>query len=204
MENSIDSDPCLIVLYLFTGKLKKYIFSNFGIEPVIFEEENIFLPKDYSNFNLNQNPKKLSKRSQDFERNFANLQKKSSIILMDKFLQLILTWQNVTFICQDSDSRTYMTILRTLLKNGFCPVIVRNGRKILVLEIKALNLRFITSNSYFDGNEFEVANQYSLNFNQHFFPTKFLLPQNINYEGKVPQIQFFFSILDTAKETKIC
>jgi hypothetical protein len=202
MENSIDSDPCLIVLYLFTGKLKKYIFSNFGIEPVIFEEENIFLPKDYSNFNLNQNPKKLSKRSQDFERNFANLQKKSSIILMDKFLQLILTWQNVTFICQDSDSRTYMTILRTLLKNGFCPVIVRNGRKILVLEIKALNLRFITSNSYFDGNEFEVANQYSLNFNQHFFPTKFLLPQNINYEGKVPQIQFFFSILDTAKETK--
>ncbi len=194
-----DSDPCLLVIYLYNSKFKKYVFSNFTTEP-LFYEEDVFLPFEYSNCNANANTNRFSKKSKDFERNFNNLQKKSSILLIDKFLQLITTWKNVTFICQDSDSKMYMTILRSFLKNGFCPVIVRNGRKILVLEIKALNLCFITSNAYFEGNEFELANQYDLIFDQHFFPKQFLLPNNINYEGKVPDIQFFHSISDTEKE----
>jgi hypothetical protein len=204
-----DVDPILIIIYQCGDfAVTKYVLSHFKNEPSVFKEENILSLKTFSS---NSQMFKTSKTSQDFKRNLTNLHSKTAFLLMEKFLQLITqkSWNNTTFICQDFDSRTFMIILRTFVQNGFCPVIVRNGRKILVLEIKGLNLRFIASNSYFEGTEIELANQYNIKFDEHFFPKQFLLPHNINYQGQVPECNYFYSIYDDdkvklKKETFVC
>ena len=93
-----------------------------------------------------------------------------------------------------------MTLLRAFVRNGFCPTIVRNGRKILLMEIKPLSLRFITSNSYFEGNEYDLANQYELIYNKIYFPSKFDAPENWFYDGIVPNVNYFLLPLDNDNE----
>lgn len=90
-----------------------------------------------------------------------------------------------------------MTLLNTFIRNGFCPTVIRNGRKILVIELKAYGLRFITSNTYFDLNEYELANQYNIPFEKIYFPSKFF---DVSYEGVTPDLTFFTSPMDTMIE----
>ena len=89
-----------------------------------------------------------------------------------------------------------MVLLNAFVRNGFCPTIVRDGRKIKLMEIKHLGLRFLTSNAYFNNsNEYELANQYGVKFQQVFFPNKFCTIENFDYDGEVPTLQFFLSSL---------
>ena len=85
-----------------------------------------------------------------------------------------------------------MLLLRAFIRNGFCPTIVRDGRKIKLMEIKCLGLRFLTSNAYFDNDEYELATQYDIKFQQVYFPKKFLEIKNFDYVGDVPSLIFFF------------
>jgi len=199
------SEPCLAVIYQYVkSSFTKYVISHFQDEPKVIKEENA-LPISCPLLNNNiSSPMKKTRKSLDFQTNMKRLQEKHSIFLIDKFLQLITKddWFNTTFICQDFDSRTMMSLLQAFVKNGFCPVVVRNGRKILLLELKSLKLRFLTSNSYFEGSENEIAELYNIQFTQHFFPKQFLLPQNWNYEGPIPEYCFFNSITDTSKTQK--
>ena len=89
-----------------------------------------------------------------------------------------------------------MCLLKAFIRNGFCPSVIRKGRKILVMEIKVLGVRFITSNLYFNGDEYDVANQYEIKFNRCFFPLDFIQIQNFDYEGLLPDLKYFFSALD--------
>ena len=124
--------------------------------------------------------------------------------LMDKFLQLITTadWNNTTFICQDEDSLILMSVLHSFVQNGFCPSVIRNGRKIILLELKCFELRFLNSNLYFNCNEYEIAEQYNIVYNQIFFPKKFLNITNFEYQGPVPHFLYFLSTLDSPKENE--
>ena len=94
-----------------------------------------------------------------------------------------------------------MTLLNGLIRNGFCPEIIRNGRHIMVMEVKPLGLRFLSCNSYLNGNEFEMAKQYNINYNQTFFPLKFFESKNLLYHGNIPDIAFFTSNLDSPEVT---
>ena len=57
-----------------------------------------------------------------------------------------------------------MTILKALVDHGICPQIVRKGKHIVLLEISELNVRFLNSNNYLVGSEFEIAKQFEINF----------------------------------------
>ena len=198
-----ESEPLLIIVHCEenkTGSFSKYIFSHFLEEPLLTVERNSFLYK-YKEETQNKIISDLNKKkSQDFVRNLQNLQeRKNHFLLIDKLLQTITTqsWQNTTFICQDEDSNTFMTLLNAFIRNGFCPEIVRNGRHIMVMEIKPLGLRFLSSKSYFEGNEFQIAKQYNLKFDYTFFPQKFFQSQNILYQGEIPDLSYFVSNLDS-------
>ena len=93
-----------------------------------------------------------------------------------------------------------MILLNAFVRNGFCPTIVRDGRKIKLMEIKNLGLRFLTSNAYFNNNEYELASQYDIKYEQVFFPKKFCTIENFDYEGEVPSLQLFISSLDTTED----
>jgi G:T-mismatch repair DNA endonuclease (very short patch repair protein) len=93
-------------------------------------------------------------------------------------------------------------LLNAFLSIGVTPNVVRKGRKILFLEIKQLKLKFITSNAYLEGNEYEIAEQYNLKFTKHFFPMHFNQTINYNYKGKIPNLEMFLLFSDTVKLRK--
>ena len=93
-----------------------------------------------------------------------------------------------------------MCLLHAFIRNGFCPTVIRNGRKILVMEIKAKKLRFITSNSYFNMDEYNLAKQFEIPFNYSYFPKQFIKIENFNFVGPVPDIKYFISAFDNEAE----
>jgi hypothetical protein len=101
---------------------------------------------------------------------------KDNINFMDKILQFVLdpVWANTTYVCQDMHSIFLTAALKALLSNGICPKVIRKQCQILVLAIKPLNVRFITSNAYLVGDEFDLAEQFEIKFDHYFFPSKFL------------------------------
>lgn len=91
-------------------------------------------------------------------------------------------------------------LLDAFLKIGIAPDVIRNGRKIILLEIKELQLKFITSNSYLEGNEFQLATQFGIHFDNHFFPIHFNKKSNYNYSGPIPPIEYFLTFRDTPED----
>ena len=97
-----------------------------------------------------------------------------------------------------------MCLLNAFIRNGFCPTLIRSGRKILVMEFKLNKLRFLTSNAYFNVTEFDLATQFEIPFNYFYFPKQFIQIENFDYEGPVPNLEFFITDLDdqTVKDRK--
>ena len=94
-------------------------------------------------------------------------------------------------------------LLDAFLKIGIAPDVIRNGRKIILLEIKELQLKFITSNSYLEGNEFQLATQFDINSDHHFFPIHFNKKVNYNYYGPVPPVESFLTLKKSSLSSAI-
>ncbi len=210
--NELFLEPCLIIIYkeISRGQFKKFVLTCDDFHLNDFTENNVInyeyvLEELSSLYNAESNEKKRSKKTFDFNENFKKLQSQQNcyLSLIDKFVKLVshAEWQNMTFISQDNTSQNYNTILSAFLKNGFCPKVIQNGRKILFMELESFNLRFITSNSYFEGSEFEVAKQFDVKFDRYFFPESLKNPTYFEYEGSVPDKEFFYSFNDN-DETK--
>ena len=93
-----------------------------------------------------------------------------------------------------------MYLLKGFLDYGFLPEVIRKGRQILLLEIKQLGLRFLTSGSYIAGDEYEISNQFNCSLEKHMFPFKFLAKENYQYNGEIPDLNYFLSTLDSNLE----
>jgi hypothetical protein len=176
------------------------------INAVYFNLYDIPNPNNFKNDNLQETQKKKNKKRktkccEDFQNNVKVLHEKNAknLNLIDKLIQLITLpeWNNTTFISQDLDSLNFTSILLGFLNNGFCPKIIQNGRIILFMEIPNINLRFIRSNAYLNQIELELAQTFQLPIDFIFFPEQFNIIQNFNYCGKVPDVNFFLSVLDS-------
>ena len=95
--------------------------------------------------------------------------------------------------------------MKGFLEHGFCPTVIRKGRKILVIEIKALGIRFLTSNAYLTGNEYTISEQFDIKFDSHFIPNQLIHKDNFDYEGIIPKLKYFLGTFDSnaEKEAKI-
>jgi len=115
-----------------------------------------------------------------------------------KFLKFVLDkmFTNTTYICQDRDSVILMTLLKGFLQYGFCPEVVKKSKNIMLLEIPELGLRFLNSNNYLDGHEYQISEQFGITFEEIFFPQTFLLESNVEYSGLIPDVENFVSIFD--------
>jgi hypothetical protein len=199
------SEPLLVIIYWekeLNGNFTKYVFSHFENEPSLDIQESFF-SFEYITTNIEFSNNQKLKQTQDFKRNIKNLQSNTNhFLLTDKILQEITKWTNTTFICQDEDSRSYMLLLNAFIRNGFCPNLVRNGRHILLMEIKSLNLRFLTSNTYLEGDEFVLAKQFNIDYIRSFFPYKFFEAKHIFYQGNIPDISYFLNNFDSTDRTK--
>ena len=97
-----------------------------------------------------------------------------------------------------------MTILRGLIHYAIRPNIIRKGKNILLLEVPELSIRFLNSNNYLSGSEYEIADQYGIPCKEKkYFPQNFLLFENLNYIGEIPELKYFQSFFDVPESLKM-
>lgn len=97
-----------------------------------------------------------------------------------------------------------MLLLRLLVKNGFCPnIIKKKGNLLMVIEIPEASMRIISSNNYINGDEVSLALMFQLKIEPLFFPQSLKKMTLLNFEGEVPDFQSFLEISDTIERIKI-
>ncbi len=74
---------------------------------------------------------------------------------------------------------------------------VRDGKRIFLLEVKDLSIKFLRSNNYWPGNEDDLSKQFNLKTETTYFPTFFNHPKNYSYSGTFPDTKYFFEFTDT-------
>ena len=139
--------PCLALIAReeeLRGKFHKYTFTESFLD-IKNEKETDFMNNKYytENYELFLTLKKNQKFTDDFNVNLKTLLAKTlDLSLTDKILQLVMNpiYHNTTYICQDNQSIFLNSLLNGLLLHGFSPITIRNSGKILVLQIKSLNI----------------------------------------------------------------
>lgn len=90
--------------------------------------------------------------------------------------------------------------MESLIDLGIAPEIIRNGKHIFLLSLPHIQVRFIRSNNYISGDEYCLAQQFGVPFYKHFFPQKFNNNCNFDYEGEVPDENYFFTFCDSTQK----
>jgi len=75
---------------------------------------------------------------------------------------------------------------------------VKNGSRIILLEVRALKTRFLSHENYLCGNIYQIAAQFDVKFVRHFFPkSSFDWNTNLDYIGAIPDVQTFVNEFDS-------
>ncbi len=88
-------------------------------------------------------------------------------------------------------------VIEELINFGVFPQVVRDGKRIFLLEIKDAAIKFLRSNNYWPGNEDELAKQFNIEYEKTFFPTFFNQETNFDYCGEIPNEDYFFEFSDS-------
>ena len=121
IKTESDDEPILTIIYreeTKKGSFTKYQFENFETVKLTKSEESLLFNYDelITNDNSSRNSKTLNK-SEELKANLQKLNEKEITLMTDKILQLIMTWENTTFICQDEDSTCYVRFNDLFLVN---------------------------------------------------------------------------------------
>ena len=74
---------------------------------------------------------------------------------------------------------------------------VCDGKRIFLLEIKDIGVKFLRSNNYWPGNEDDLRKQFEIDVEKTFFPVFFNQDINYSYSGIIPDEKYFFEFSDT-------
>lgn len=85
-----------------------------------------------------------------------------------------------------------------MLSYGISINVVRDGRRIFLVEIKDLSIQFVRSNNYFKLNEFQLADMFEISNKKIFFPSH--VRDNQHLSEKVPEVDYFFEFEDSEEE----
>ena len=105
----VSDEPIIVMIYKEDkekkGKFTKYELNSFNWRPSLRTTPGI-LDYSYDESASSTNTVKSTKLSQDFTTNLKLLKSKSTILLSDRVIQLLMSeeWRNTTFISQDEDS----------------------------------------------------------------------------------------------------
>jgi hypothetical protein len=83
-------------------------------------------------------------------------------------------------------------ILKHCVENGIKPYCVYNGSKIMLMEIKPINLRIIDSSNFVQGPLKNFPKTFGLKeLKKGYFPHFFNTTENQNYIGKIPDTKYY-------------
>jgi hypothetical protein len=109
--------------------------------------------------------------------------------------------ENCTFLVATDE--IMQAVLQLTLKHFQNPDLIQKGRKILLIELPGVKVRFINFSSYIQGSLIELAAQFEVPRPFHFFPNCWNNKKNYHYEGKVPDLNDFFEFNDTENDRKL-
>ena len=169
------NDPLFAIFYREEkerGNFNKYIFFEKDLGNDIFEEN--YLNEKYFNPDWNidisfKSGSKLSDKSTFFQQ-LESLKRESNLSAKVLCFTLNENFGYTTYICEDSSSTNLMILVNWFVGYGICPRLIRKGRNIIILEVPELHVRFIASNNYICGNEYNLAKQFNVTFDPDFFP----------------------------------
>ena len=81
-----------------------------------------------------------------------------------------------------------------MLNAGISINVIRDGRKVFVVEIKDLSIQFLRSNNYFQGDEFQLANMFEIPNKKIFFPFRVKHHEECN---QIPNLKDYYDFKDT-------
>ena len=81
-----------------------------------------------------------------------------------------------------------------MLNAGISINVIRDGRKVFVVEIKDLSIQFLRSNNYFQGDEFKLANMFEIPNKKIFFPYRVKHHEECN---QIPNLKDYYDFKDT-------
>ncbi len=110
--------------------------------------------------------------------------------VVEKLLNYLLksSFSNSTIFVHGQD---LFYILQTLYANGFTPNVVKKQNQIMLVEEKALGLRFVETGNYINP---KLLGAHS--FQYPYFPFRWLHKDFFNYVGKPPKLDDFFCFED--------
>lgn len=148
-------------------------------------------------------PKK-TKITQDFLLISKQLEKKSEKTVMEMFLTIILNedWCNFTVILSDPFGFFLQKLTTELISLGICPRLINNVNKVILLEIRQIKLRFITTEMYHLNLNSEQKIKEMYQMKDHFFPYLFNKIENYNYCGNRPDVKYFIELSDSEQLVK--
>lgn len=90
-----------------------------------------------------------------------------------------------------------MLLMDSFISAGFCPKVIRNGRRFKLISIEQLSIKIVPSYNYFTGDEFYLSELFDISFEPLYFPYKFLNIENLNYHGSIPLFSYFEDQFDS-------
>ena len=92
-----------------------------------------------------------------------------------------------------------MFLLEAFISQGFCPNVIRSGRRFKLVSLDELNIKILPSYNYFSGDEFVLAKLFDVKYSPSFFPYAMLSDKYIQYKGKIPTSNWFLSEFDSTE-----
>jgi hypothetical protein len=91
-----------------------------------------------------------------------------------KFIQLVTqpSWRNSTLISWNDKFSHLSLIFEGLCSLGATPTLMNKSKKIFSVTLENHHLRFIDACNFFSGQLYDVALQYDVEFEKHFFPDR--------------------------------
>ena len=143
----MDQIPCIasVLREETRSNFQKYLFKNNELHCANVFSDSVtidYLPHSLENA---QFEKKDLKRNGLLSNKIRHFKSKFKDDCLSKLLRFILDpdYSCTTYICQDTDSLVFMTILKGLVDIGICPNVVRKGKNILLLEVPELSIRLL-------------------------------------------------------------
>lgn len=139
-------------------------------------------------------PKK--KPTKNIKSLMANNAKENNFI--SKFLNFLLSEENYfSLVLSINDEKNNMgTILKILAFNNLIPKVVKRNNKFISLRLVTNNLLFLNFSNYFSGTIVDLASHCMYKKKLIFFPINLNYHEWCKFEGSIPKIEAFISLLD--------
>lgn len=200
--------PNFVTLWKETklGHFDKYSFASDDLNMESTSVQNFFSGNyDVNSLNPGKPLKSYCNKTETTKYEIEKLQKKERKNVLEKFAVFLFSKcsEDYVFLSLNYGTDNMACILELFSSLRLSPSIIRKGNQFISLFYQPQAFLFLNASNYFKGCHEEIVNQFRLNLSPILFPVSFNNPTNFNYQGSIPNVNFFHDLLDTEEQKKL-